>query len=857
MNMNLEINKSKIQGSKKAIFSMSLILMLTMTLMMTFAQPTSGQAGVTGVSTGETTAGYITVAPTLVGVGQTLTVNAWVNPVPTAYDYASYWNGFYGVTVTFVRPDGTKDTFMPTDGTGGYVPGQMQGLGALFFYYKPSMAGNWSISFTMPVQNITTSAGTVIYSACTSNTFYFTVQTDMVLAGLLNGYPWAELPNANVYWSYPINDNNREWYQISGDWTGTTTTAATVVSPTQTKWQPYGSGPSTAHIVWTSPFIEGGLVGGSFGSIDYYAGIPRYVIMDGMVYVNLPNTTPYGQAFGKFECIDLNTGQVLYTANGSITSGIHLPNLLGAYQQSATAVAVGEAITLLASSYGAYQYPFLYGTVTVSGIQYWNFYQALTGVLTRQFANASSGRLVDGTVLGFGAGTIVGQTGNWVWRWNMTSVVNNNWPTGITWKVPSPKTLTGANAAIFAVSPDLTTVVVGTKNQYWGYNADTGALLWNLTVNYAITSNEEIPLGMVNDFIIWDSVAATWHCYSEITGAELWETPSVASSPWATTFSIYDTESNDLNNLYCANCDGIVYAFSLTDGHLVWQSPAIKDPTGEYPNNALPYVHTGSVMMGGIFYAYAGYSASYQLDPVPRFAMNVAINCTTGDIIWTLNGGVMVNAAANGYILGVSDYDGQTYCIGKGPTSTTVSAPQTAITAGTPVTILGSVLDTSPASSSETLSAMFANGVPAISDDNMSAWMDYLHMQNSTMLNNPPYFTGVPVTLTAVDSNGNFLTIGTATSDNQGNYGLQWTPTTPGEYHIYASFAGSNAFFSSYASTYATVSTAAATTTPAPTTTSAPSNFATTTDLMTYIVVGVIAMIIAIAVATVLILRKK
>ena len=110
---------------------------------------------------------------------------------------------------------------MPVDGTGAYVAGQMQSLGALYFFYKPNMAGNWSVSFTMPAQNITDSSGTVQYSGCTSNTAYFTVQTDPVLAGLLNGYPWAQLPNSNVYWSYPINANNREWSQISGDWTGT------------------------------------------------------------------------------------------------------------------------------------------------------------------------------------------------------------------------------------------------------------------------------------------------------------------------------------------------------------------------------------------------------------------------------------------------------------------------------------------------------------------------------------------------------------------------------------------------------------------------------------------------------------
>ena len=154
----MNFNKSKIQGSKNAILSISLILLLATTLMMAFAQPSLAQVGVVMP---EKTVGYASVAPTLIGVGQTLTCNLWVFPLPTTYDYHPYFRGFYGLTVTFVKPDGTTDTFMPTDGTGSYVAGQMQSLGALYFYYVPQMAGNWSVSFTLPAQNITDSSGTV------------------------------------------------------------------------------------------------------------------------------------------------------------------------------------------------------------------------------------------------------------------------------------------------------------------------------------------------------------------------------------------------------------------------------------------------------------------------------------------------------------------------------------------------------------------------------------------------------------------------------------------------------------------------------------------------------------------------
>jgi hypothetical protein len=290
----------------------------------------------------------------------------------------------------------------------------------------------------------------------------------------------------------------------------------------------------------------------------------------------------------------------------------------------------------------------------------------------------------------------------------------------------------------------------------------------------------------------------------------------------------------------------------LADGHEIWRSTAIAST--EYPNNVVP-TENNMLMVGGNIYAYAGYTSQYKIDPISRFAMLVCINATNGDTIYTLNGGLRTSSAADGHVLTTGDYDGNLYCLGKGTTSTTVNAPMTAITAGTPAIIQGSVLDKSPASSSAAVNAMYPNGVPAISDANMSVWMDYLYMQNSTLINTPPACNGVPVSLTAVDSNGNSVTIGTVTSDGSGNFMYQWTPTTPGLYKVYATFGGSDSYFSSYAETGATVTTAAATATP--TQTHAPSNLATTSDLMTYIVVGVIAIIIAIAIVGALILRKK
>ena len=80
MAINFGIETSKIQGNKKKIGSLSLILILAVSMIIAFAQPALAQIG---VPQPEKTTGYISVAPTLLGVGQTATVNLFIYPIPT------------------------------------------------------------------------------------------------------------------------------------------------------------------------------------------------------------------------------------------------------------------------------------------------------------------------------------------------------------------------------------------------------------------------------------------------------------------------------------------------------------------------------------------------------------------------------------------------------------------------------------------------------------------------------------------------------------------------------------------------------------------------------------------------------
>jgi hypothetical protein len=134
-------------------------------------------------------------------------------------------------------------------------------------------------------------------------------------------------------------------------------------------------------------------------------------------------------------------------------------------------------------------------------------------------------------------------------------------------------------------------------------------------------------------------------------------------------------------------------------------------------------------------------------------------------------------------------------------------------------------------------------------------WVDFMAYlyQQSPM---PANLTGVPVSIDAVDPNGNSVHIATATSDGStGAFGCTWTPTISGEYRIYATYAGDDSYSFSTASTFATVTAApTATTTPPPATQAAG---VTMSGFVTYFAAGIIAIIIAIAIVGVLILRKR
>jgi hypothetical protein len=227
--------------------------------------------------------------------------------------------------------------------------------------------------------------------------------------------------------------------------------------------------------------------------------------------------------------------------------------------------------------------------------------------------------------------------------------------------------------------------------------------------------------------------------------------------------------------------------------------------------------------------------------PRNRFTLLACFNETNGKMVWKLPIGVSPTAIADGYLLGTDVDNGIQYAIGKGKTQTSI----TATASGTGLLLQGSVLDMPPGKPN----------TPAVSEADMSEWMDYLYGQNATLLNNPPKPDGVEVRLSAVDANGSVTDIGTTTTDSSGQFSFKWTPPTTDAYKVTATFDGSESYWGSWAQTNLAfgegeLSTGAST---SPTVSSESS----TDTLMNVLVAGVVAIIVAIAVVGLLIIRRK
>jgi outer membrane protein assembly factor BamB len=871
--------KVRIHG-KQTLTAIALLMLFALS---TFAAIMPAQAHVPAWNI--PTYAYVTAVPSPVGVNQQVTIVFWLDKVPPTS--AGFGGDRWQFSIAITKPDGTKDILGPFNS---------DPVGGSYTLYKPTQVGTYTLVCTFAGQTSKLNGPTGVPGTASdyiNDTFLpstatakLVVQKDAIAAP-------PDYPLPTGYWTRPIEGENTNWEAVASNWLA----GSQIVG----KFQPNGVAPNSPHIMWTKPLIDGGVVGGSFAGasgITFYDG-SQYenkwqnpIIMYGRLYYNVPQ----GDAVtgNGYVCVDLVTGEQVYW-------------------QNMTQPTFGQFFDYESmNQHGVIPNGYLWKSVTdaKNGGTVWMAYDPLDGNWLFNETNVPAGTQVygpNGEILIFQ----MNYTGRWLACWNNTAAHD------LTNAVATPNDFTstnyyqwrpiGKNAnASAAYSWNVTIsdlagqgapainkvfyndILLGTAGSFGGMSATSalnpggtvfaislkpesrGQLLWikNYTAPLGNLTRSLAQVDPVNRvFIMFDKETIQWSGYSIDTGTLLWG-PTSSENPW----NFYSgaggalmTNTIAYGKLYSTGYSGMVYCYDTSTGKLLWNysAPAgLATPYSGYP------LGIAGVADKKLYLATNEHSSGA---PYWKGAKLRCIDTNTGTEIWTMlahgasSYGTYGYAIADGYLAFLNVYDNQIYCIGKGPSASSVTVSPKVAIQGSAVLIEGTVTDQTPTT----------KDTPAISDANMGNWMEYMHMQKPL----PENAKGVNVSLTALDPNGNLQVIGTATGDIAGNFGITWTPPVQGTYQIKATFKGTESYGGSYATTYLTVGpkVAAIVVTPAPTQPSQPSASPTIaptaapaspspsqapqpTSAMpttTYIAVGMAIVVIVAAAAALVIRRRK
>ncbi|MGA3289869.1 MAG: PQQ-binding-like beta-propeller repeat protein [Candidatus Bathyarchaeia archaeon] len=866
MSINFIRQYSKIHG-KQTIFSIALILLLTVSGIMAAIPTSKAQTETSPLPTNA----YINVSPNPAGINQQVTIEMWLGqPDPTATGLVGgRWQGF---TVLITEPDGTTSMLGPFTAND-----------ASFYVttYTPDHLGNYTFKFTFPGQHVT---GVSPSSFAPINSYYAASSfTSCLLVQQQPATSYPQTPLPAEYWTRPINSQNSLWYAISGNWLslGTSTFGSTNYNATG-NFNAYTTGPNSAHILWTKPLEDGGLIGGEFGGTDtsnYFTGksyemeFTPNIIINGVLFYNAPTNPKEG-----FYAVDLRTGQTLWWQNSTGAPFQPFGGLVVGWEYPQ--ITLGQVYNYLSPNMEG-GFPYLWSTDSNT----WYMYDANTGNLILQMAHAlnptqdsqlnvegPSGELLDyivGTnwIALWNSSLCIGTYGDytppiplfssnyWVWSPPIGAILN--WEKGVQWNLTAQtypgeaivdvnsgiilaSTLTGVGGFLATPTADYAMEV--------GYSATTGQQLWvqNVTLPSGVTTSYDYNMGPMADgiFTAYDALAEQWYGFNANTGTKIWGPTAIDTDPWGSEPGPWQSQIA-YGILYGFAADG-VHAFNLTTGKLLWTFKGISSGTNFPGFNYYPFEQATMTVADGKLYLNTGVSHG---DPVFDGAQLYCVNATSGQLLWNINSfGEGIMPISDGTLVALNGYDNQLYAYGMGPSKTTVTAPDVGVTTSTPVTITGTVTDISAGAQQQAVAANFPNGLPCVSDASMSQFMEAVYMQQPM----PTNVTGVKVTLSVIDSNHNTRTIGTTITDASGFYSLNWTPNIPGNFTVTATFSGTQSYYGSSAQT-AFYASAQSTTAP----TAVPvTGLATMSGLTIGIAVAVIAMIIAIAIVGLLILRK-
>jgi len=360
-------------------------------------------------------------------------------------------------------------------------------------------------------------------------------------------------------------------------------------------------------------------------------------------------------------------------------------------------------------------------------------------------------------------------------------------------------------------------IILGTNFDKYSFSYDTlsmwalstklgeeGTLLYNKTWSTPISiGHYDVQDASAEDDVFCVSVAEsrTHYGFRLSTGEQIWG-PTEAqqyTDKWGY------ASSNSWDNIYdgkyfSGNYGGELWCRDVQTGQTLW----IYNATDYYHEN----LHNNKWRFRPAFFAdgklYLENTEHNPFDPQHRGTPFICIDIESGEEIWRIpyRGSEWSSTPIIGdsIIAMYNNYDQRIYAIGPGPSKTTVEAPLTAITQGSSVIIRGTVMDVSPGTTDPKIAIRFPNGVPAMSDADMTDWMLYVYNQFEC----PADVEGVEVFLRIQDPNGEWYSA-TVTVDKNGVFSHSWAPAIVGDYHVTAMFEGSKSYYKSEATTTFTV----------------------------------------------------
>ena len=834
---------------KQALTTTALILLLTFTAIVTGIQSFTVQAA---KDADQQSYSFIAVTPNPVGQNQPLLILAWVaDPLPSASTGIGQFRTGYKVTIQ--RPDSQVETKT------GLKPDY---LGGAVFTYTPTMVGDYNFTFTYPSETIYYQWDNVNNKPLNPQNNYTALGSSASEIVHVQANPVQtafQVPFPNTYWTRPINAQNYWWSEISGNWLMAAWNSTSRAFDNNAAFIPEGKLSNSAHILYTFPLTFGGLAGGIYNNVPYYAGAsyemyfaPPIIIGGRIFYTTLQANEPRGIG-GNLNnigtaCVDLQTGKTLYVIPNATMSFGQILNFYGPNQAGTFAYLWGTYTALPGQSTPAT------GANTITLFDPW------TGNPIITIGNYTAGSVIfgkNGEILKyrlFNNGTTTSP--QWLMeKWNSTKCIESYQPTGtgttsqdyawrpytqyvanisanidgnrgIMWQVPAVNpyndysltpflqqgaTFDGNNICTYEVisSRIATNITSPIGLNVTEYDMTTG----HVSGPYTITPSSDLP-NALNGIAAFENIweynghiynfnhfTMQWVRYDISTGQEVWRTAPAHNAYGY--FGQADSIIKAYDGIVVAcGFDGYAYGYNMTDGKTVWEYYAgdcgLLTPYGHYT-----FYDGINVIDGKVILLPNEHGSG--IEPLYQNLTTTVLDARTGKLIWQVFGYFNKPAIADGIMVSQNNYDNLVYAFGKGPSQTTVEAPLTGISVGSSLVIQGSVTDQSVGALA-IAKTIGAASIPAISDADQADWMAQLYMQQVGRLKQTA--TGVPVLIRAIDSTGAVAAQATVTSDVLGNFAYQWTPTTPGLYSIVADFLGSDSYWGSNAETHVAVQSA-------------------------------------------------